>query len=29
MDKVLEAKCLEALGKGDHEAFNILFIILW
>ncbi len=26
MDKVLEAKCLEALGKGDHEAFNILFM---
>lgn len=26
MDRDLEAKYLEALGKGDHEAFNILFM---
>lgn len=26
MDKDSEAKYLEALGKGDHEAFNMLFM---
>lgn len=26
MDKDLEAKCLEALGNGDHDAFNMLFM---
>jgi len=26
MDKELELKYLEALGKGDHDAFNILFM---
>ena len=26
MDRGLEAKYLEALGKGDHEAFNMLFM---
>ena len=29
MEKELEVKYLEALGEGDHEAFNMLFIILW
>lgn len=26
MDKELELKYLEALGKGDHDAFNVLFM---
>lgn len=26
MDKDTEAKCLEALGKGEHDAFNLLFM---
>lgn len=26
MEKELEAKYLEALGEGDHEAFNMLFM---
>ena len=31
MEKELEVKYLEALGEGDHEAFNMLLclIILW
>ena len=26
MEKELEVKYLEALGEGDHEAFNMLFM---
>ena len=26
MEKELEVKYLEALGQGDHEAFNMLFM---